>query len=512
MASFATEPNPLRDSATLVFPRCVSFAKPNDLDIVRKIVEREGCIEALEQLLEAAKRPQQPRISGISKAPIVFQSVIDQIRSVSVQIVEDIEQWQQQQTAKAYATNFKWRCVNYLLKMTADLDFLTSFRGVQLLESLQILRLMQNPFFAQMHLDHPVLRESDPEPAVQLFGNWVGDISMRRVFSASKLLLRERDAEARCRQIRLKQSPKKTDLVSVDHSTGDPDSDSTVVTPLDASTQQKISPIREQVHISNRNTPLSVDPISSTPREATLREDIVLSRELITQAEHELGAMRDNLAVLQKRLEGVILPDKRRRLKTRIGSLINDLKFRSGDLYQRKNELKHKEAIYRMTKGRRGSSHDSRRFSRLVVNTEPIRKESPQFEMALLEDEKVRNDLVSRVKALLSKARTNDHTQGLGLTIPSRRLQSSEESQSHQLEVARWGAREVQTFLDALGLDDGRYGAMFRAHGIDGQLLLQATDRDLEELGVNIRLHRVRILRECKMGKSMEIELGRSRC
>ncbi|KAG2811545.1 hypothetical protein PC112_g15552 [Phytophthora cactorum] len=139
MSSLTPGPSRCCDSAstTLVFPPCASFEKPYDLDIVRKIVEREGCLEALQQLLAKAIKPQQPRISGISKAPMVFQSVIDQLRSVSVQIVEDIDQWQKKQKAKAQATTFKWRGVNYLLKMTSDLDFLTSFRGVALMESLQ---------------------------------------------------------------------------------------------------------------------------------------------------------------------------------------------------------------------------------------------------------------------------------------------------------------------------------------------------------------------------------------
>ncbi|ETI33879.1 hypothetical protein F443_19502 [Phytophthora nicotianae P1569] len=65
--------------------------------------------------------------------------------------------------------------------------------------------------------------------------------------------------------------------------------------------------------------------------------------------------------------------------------------------------------------------------------------------------------------------------------------------------MEQWGVYEVQSFLDSLGLDDGSYGVDFRAQGIDGALLAQATDRDLEELGVGIRLHRVRILTECNI-------------
>ncbi|EEY64259.1 uncharacterized protein PITG_02803 [Phytophthora infestans T30-4] len=449
------------DSA-LVFPPCASFEKPHDLDIVRKIVEREGCLEALQQLLGAASKPQQPRISGISKAPIVFQSVIDQLRSVSVQIVEDIDQWQQMQKAKAQAIAFKWRGVNYLLKMTADLDFLTSFRGVALLESLQVLRLMQNPFLAHMHLDHPILRESDPESAVQVFGNWVGDVSIRRVFSASKLLLREREAETRRR---LEQAPEQRYPLSTD----EVNNDSAAVAPIKS--QQRTSSTRAKVRYLNQDhseTSLGTAPASTSSREAAMREDIALSREFIAQAERELGAMRDDLAALQARLDDTILPDKRRRLQVRIGSLVNDFKFRSGDMYQRRNDLKRKETIYRTIRERRGSE---KTYSQL-------------FEAALLEDEQVRNDLVLRVNASLSKARVDEHKRGAASSTPN---------------IEQWGVREVQSFLDSLGLDDGSYGADFRDQGIDGALIAQATDRDLEELGVNIRLHRVRILTECNM-------------
>ncbi|EGZ29803.1 hypothetical protein PHYSODRAFT_472228 [Phytophthora sojae] len=465
MTSLAPESTTLHGSASapLIFPPCASFEKPYDLDIVKKIVEREGCLEALQQLLEAAKKPQQPRISGISKAPIVFQSVIDQLRSVSVQIVEDIDRWQQQQKAKAQATNFKWRSVNYLLKMTADTDFLASFRGVALLESLQVLRLTQNPFLALMHLDHPALRDEDPEPAVQLFGNWVGDVSMRRVFPASRILLREREADARRRQIRLK-------LAAENGEEEDESGSVAAIAPLERQ-QQPTPATRSKVGFVGQDR--ACDGAASTnPREVAMREDIALSRELITQAEHELGAMRDELAGLQARLEDAILPDKRRRLQIRIGSLVNDLRFRSGDVYQRKNEFKRKEAIYRAIKDRRGSNTP---YSSL-------------FETALLEDEQARNDLVLRVNTSLSKARVDEHKRSMGVVMPN---------------VEQWGVRDVQNFLDSLGLDNGSYGANFRAQGIDGALLVQATDQDLEELGVTIRLHRVRILAECRMRRDI---------
>ena len=56
-------------------------------------------------------------------------------------------------------------------------------------------------------------------------------------------------------------------------------------------------------------------------------------------------------------------------------------------------------------------------------------------------------------------------------------------------------AVEVAAFVDRLGMG-AAYGALFRARGIDGHLLLQATEQDLEELGMDLRLHRVKLLEE----------------
>ncbi|KAG2529864.1 hypothetical protein JM18_002642 [Phytophthora kernoviae] len=368
---------------------------------------------------------------------MVIQSIVDQLRSVTLEIIEAIEEWHGQQQTKAQATTFRWRGVNYLLKITADLDFLASARGDPLLEVLQVLRLAQNPFLIPIHLDHPVFRESDPSTVLQRLGNWIGDVTALR------------------------------------------------------------------------------------SQEDATHEDISLSRELIAKVEHELGALRDELAALKERLEGVVLSEKRRPLQNRIGNLINEIKFRSGDLYQRKNELRRKEATYRGTKDRRGSvsnggvtqplSHSmiatDPKLSRPTYHEQPASKKavySPLFEKALQEDEQIRNKLVHQVNASLAHLRV-ELKHDVGLSSTSRQSQKpaedlSEELQSqqqHQLrgdDIKWWGVCDVQDFLDSLGLDNGTYGATFRAQGIDGMLLAQANDRDLEELGITIRLHRVRIL------------------
>lgn len=194
----------LHSSAFFAFEK--QSASLNDLEIVRKIVEREGCLEALEQLLTAKKtKPKSdkesdslaleqaypyrfPRKPTATTSPLVVQSLLDQLRSVSVQIVEAIEKWK----ASNQMQVFQWRHVNYLLKMVTDVNFLASV-PIQV-DALQRLRLERNPFLAPLHLDHAAVREKVPDAAT-LLGHWVGDVDMKRIFYASKVLVRELEME-----------------------------------------------------------------------------------------------------------------------------------------------------------------------------------------------------------------------------------------------------------------------------------------------------------------------------
>lgn len=388
--------------------------KSSELNIVSHIVKREGCLEALQQLLEAAKSPQQ---LVDPKALIIFRSVIDQLRSLSVLIVENIDEWQKAQKAQAQTLNFKWRGADYLLKMTADLDFLASYRSVAILESLRELKLTQNPFLAQMHLDHPALQEDRPEPAIQIFGNRVGNVSMLRIFSASKLLLRERDAEARCRLDRSSEP-----MMNANNVQSYELIDENGIVAKVPSIEHQLQPLPEKSQFVDQDEDLASSGTAfafTHAQEVAECEDIALSRELVTQAEREVEAIRYDLADLQAQLDSAVLADERRWLQTRIGCLVNNVKFRSGDVYQRKNELKRKVAMYRATKDSCGSSGDRRArartqtISHAYVATDNDQNDtiySDLFETALLEDELMRHDFVERVNSLLLEAKAGTHT------------------------------------------------------------------------------------------------------
>ncbi|KAF1333482.1 Calcium/calmodulin-dependent protein kinase, partial [Globisporangium splendens] len=184
----------------------------------------------------------------------------------------------------------------------------------------------------------------------------------------------------------------------------------------------------------------------------TMRQDVALCEELILHAEHELGAIREEIAIPQEKLNANITPlseTKRRALQIKIGALTNTLKFKSGDLYQRKNELRRKEAVLHQ--------------------------------------------------------RLNDQQHG-GRTTRSRRSRASLSSPHHQVDADADGDDAnphpyLKTVERAMQEDElhrhdivEKYGAAFLKQRIDGAMLRQATDGDLEELGVSLRLHRVRIL------------------
>lgn len=382
-------------SATFAYER--PSTSLGDLEIVRKIVECEGCIEALQHLVnpssslasaasDSRSTPQHreletdvgycymgPRSVSASRkslfaigsvspmvAPMVVQSVLDQLRVVGVQIVEMVVKWRR---TTRDAQTFQWRGLNYLLKMTTDLDFLVSCATT--IEPLRALRLERNPLLSALHLDHPLLvrearRESvTPEVTAQLqrllpdVSVHTGGVDRLRLFEASKVLAAELAAERR-----------RQHLQRLSDQFGGGDEDEASEDHEDAASASIPPPsVTKSVHWSHRpvtfttRPPLgsasrgqTLVPSSSTPIMKETEDELVVARELLAQAEHEFGALREQLATLQRQLkdadEGLapsLPPDKRRRLQTRIGGMVNDLKFRSGDVFQRRNELRRRE-------------------------------------------------------------------------------------------------------------------------------------------------------------------------
>ncbi|TYZ65383.1 hypothetical protein PybrP1_008755 [[Pythium] brassicae (nom. inval.)] len=502
----------LRSSAFFAFEK--QAASLGDLEIVRKIVEREGCLEALEQLLRSASASRKiqaattceieqdyayayPQRSVATASPMVVQSLLEQLRSVSVQIVEAIEQWR----ASTGTQVFQWRQLNYLLKMTSDLDFLAAMApAVERVDALQHLRLERNPFLAPLHLDHPALREKTSDAAVQL-GLWVGSVDMRRLFHACKVLLRELETQRKKQQLAHATQEAADEADGCDDSLSTRDPDGPTMAPVDpsvlAASKQSIAMTR-----SRQDAPRD--------RKEEMRRDVELSRELILHAEHELGAIREEVAILQAKLaEALAQPERRRKLQNKIGGLVNALKFRSGDLFQRRNDLHRKEAVYRVACERGGGggeapaspperSHPYLRAVEGVMKEDELRRQEIVEKFMALAKMRVSAASTSRQKVRevhLSRRRASPSKNCS--TNPSRQQRANDGNTSSgdnlSPSLSDMTPDEVAAFVDSLDLGSA-HGAQFKAQGIDGALLLQATDRDLDELGVSLRLHRVRIL------------------
>lgn len=502
---------------------CAAFAfekqatSLNDLEIIRKIVEREGCLEALEQLLTSKHKKSQalsPNAKAVATpAPMVVQGLIDQLRTVSLYIVEAVEKWK----ASNQMNVFQWRKLNYFVKMTHDLDFLAE-RAVYV-DALRTVRLQRNPFLSPIHLDHAALRESSPVVALAL-GEWVGNVSMKRVFFASQALLRELEADSQ-RQGLMTAHNSSSSLGASD-SMGNPEQSLALVVPsaISASVLKQHSIMASatptKVHWSHQSVKIpgmtvkSAGPTSKlicTPPEDPLeamQQDISLSKELILHAEHEVGALREDLAVLQEKLNDTTLPEKRRKLQNKIGTLTNEMKFKSGDVYMRKNELRRKESVFRLACDRsRGNKHSGPiAFSvrshdeSIDQNCEPKHQPSDALDAVLQEDELHRQAIVEKFAAL-ARMKAKPKQQQLKSSHPSTSKLSAQAARQYcspqVVSLHQMSPDQVQTFIDSLELGSS-VGALFKNRGIDGVLLGQANENDLEELGVSIRLHRVRIL------------------
>jgi hypothetical protein len=168
----------------------------NSLYIVKKIVEREGCIEALRQILSDILISENQNV----QPTLVLNGLIEQLREISVIIVESIEKWKK--TVMTFLSiyglhvmmcnipqindqvPFQWKAQNYLLKMTSDLDLL--------LPTLKIPHIAteRNPFISPLDLTHPVFSEVFPDSALEAC-RFVGNVDMRRIFYASRILKKE---------------------------------------------------------------------------------------------------------------------------------------------------------------------------------------------------------------------------------------------------------------------------------------------------------------------------------
>ena len=58
--------------------------------------------------------------------------------------------------------------------------------------------------------------------------------------------------------------------------------------------------------------------------------------------------------------------------------------------------------------------------------------------------------------------------------------------------AAGYSTKEVGKFLESIGM--GQYVATFAENDMNGEMMLEADDQVLEEIGVESRLHRIKIM------------------
>ncbi|GLD93392.1 hypothetical protein PINS_up001984 [Pythium insidiosum] len=500
-----------------LFTRERAATSLNDLSIVRKIVEREGCIEALTQLLTARVRALNrdrrdsrdvTSAATLVAAPAVAQSLLDQLRSAGVQIVESIEHWRRANGTRV----FQWRGLNYLLKMIHDLDFLALHAAsLAPLDAFKSIRLHRNPFLAPIHLDHVALRGD-----TRASQSFVGSTETARIIDACRVLLREEAAQSLEAEADVKDEEEDNAGTTRVHWSHQPMKGATLVESSDAGA-----------------TVVAPASVASDSKADALECDVHLTRELIFQHEHELGAIREDLAVLAKKIAATDAPDKRRRLQQRHAALTHELQLRTGDLFHRRNELQRKETAVRIEKRRLGSRQQAREATAMARrrdvaheaandgdpaandDNEDDSDEEPDagslryrflprgvFREELAADELRRLEWMERFTSYTKQrasVSSSFRASSRPLTSPQPRAKTPSRERSLPSAASlppidRMTSQDVEAFVNGLDLGSTEYGAMLRARGIDGELLLQATDRDLEELGVCIRLHRIKIL------------------
>ncbi|OQR82159.1 calcium/calmodulin-dependent protein kinase [Thraustotheca clavata] len=376
-------------------------------EIVQMIIERETCLEALDQAANHFRDPHSK-----VRPWKVIQNLSTQYRRATVEVVEGITKWRTLLAAPRQV--FVWKQTNYLHKMLTDTNF---FESVSEMFRDCTFPLNNNPFLSPLTLKSDLFALDDVALVrkARLICNEIGNIDMERICMTSKVLLAE--------GIISPPAPKKSienkdvDIIQVPNTT--------------PSTEENLPP-QDKVSLMK----LHLDHAKSKLQE--LEEE----RTDITQQMQQISL----------KIEATTLPSKLRSLQNKLGTHNNNLKSLSGEIFQRRNEFTKQEAAYRLQL----SKHKK---------TKP--QISSELHHVIVQDQKARDELVASIWSEVAA------------TKPM--LESMNEDQ-------------VFDFVKELGLDS--CAEKLRKMGIDGALLAVSTDQDLQELGIDVRLHRVKILRE----------------
>ena len=131
-------------------------------DVLKAILDRERLIHALSRY--AAAQHTTPHESDQHLDGRDVTSVLLELKAATVVVVEAIEAWRAAEPGPAESAAdplkgviawqpFIWNGINYLLKMTNDLDFLASIETLVAALGRQAASLRHNPLMTQHNLD-----------------------------------------------------------------------------------------------------------------------------------------------------------------------------------------------------------------------------------------------------------------------------------------------------------------------------------------------------------------------
>ncbi|ETV99621.1 hypothetical protein H310_08271 [Aphanomyces invadans] len=378
-----------------------------EMHAIRMIIEREACLEALQQLADEFASPQSKK----ARPWKLVDNLTRQYRKASVAAVEAIRKWQVGIGASDAA--FVWKQTNYLRKMCTDTDFFATAR--EMLKGVAV-PLAKNPLLAPIALTDPLLRENE---ATLLDGlrraekpvddNGSGVVDMDRLCAALRTLFAE-----------------------LQHVDG-------IERPSSAA-----------AHAHPTSKPNEASVVAPGDRLAAMEHHLNHARQVLATMETRRKELVDQMHVVQEKMEMATLPAKARALQTKHAALNNELKALMGDKYKRRNELMRQEATFKMQQGKK--------------HVKPIASVVEKELQDVVEADRLARE------------------QRLAMLVPSK------------ASLVTMNETDVFEWVKGLGLDAA--AEKLRRMGIDGRLLAVSTDADLQELGIDIRLHRVKILRE----------------
>ncbi|KAH9113290.1 hypothetical protein AeMF1_012494 [Aphanomyces euteiches] len=383
-----------------------------EMQSIRAIIEREACLEALQQLATEFANP----MSKTRPWKLVHNLTL-QYRKASVETIEAIRKWQ---LAHGHAVaSFMWKKTNYLHKMTTDCAFFSTAK--EMLRDLDY-PLESNPLLAPVTLDDPLLREQDNPMALlqaarrRCTDNVVGGVEIDRICAALKCLF-----------VEVNLHPPGMESES--------NNDSGSVAP-------------------SESPPQLPDEPATMDKTQQMQNHLDHAKQAVARMEQERQELKTQMQQLQTKMEAATTPNKLRTMQTKYSAWNNELKSLMGELYKRRNELARLDAAFKMHR-----SSTTKKKPASVINEEL--------------HQVVQADCAARDRLLAS----------LELPPPP----------SGACALEEMTPAAVADMVRGLGLEAA--AEKLQAMSIDGGLLSISTDADLQEIGIDIRLHRVKILR-----------------